>query len=396
MSKRIAIVGGGIGGLSAALLLLQRGFDVQVYERAPELLEVGAGLQMGPNAVRIIQSMGLSEELARVASEPPYMASVRWQDGSRISVRRTDNAREVYGAPYYTVHRGELLSLLLQAIPPERVHVSHTCVGVAQDGDEVRLDFENGRQVVADIVIGADGIHSVIRAAIVGPDKPLFSGFCAYRGMIPIERFQKLGEEDLAAVWFGPGSHLVQYPISSGTMINFVGVVTEPNWTRESWYDTASKEEYLAYFDGWHPRLKAILNEVDESKLMKWALYERAPLPYWHKGRIALLGDAAHAMLPFMGQGAAQAIEDGAILARCLAAFPEAETALAAYERIRRPRATKVQQIAHANGVTYHLEDGEAQRQRDERTRAAHETKNSIFAYDALTVPLDPPEHAAA
>lgn len=388
MTKRIAVVGGGIGGLSAALSLLQRGFDVQIYERAPQLLELGAGLQLGSNAVHVLRSLGVGERLSRIGSHTPRIVLRRWKDGSEIVSRRNDNAEELYGAPQCWVHRGELSNLLLEAIPSDRVHTDHKCVSIEQGSEKVLLRFANGREALADLVVGADGIHSMVREVIVGPDKPRFSGICAYRGLVPIERFQRLGETDLAAVWIGPGGHVVHYPISAGTLVNVVGMVNETSWTRESWYDQGSKEEYCAYFKSWHPRLQAILGEVDESQLMKWALYDRPALPYWSKGKIVLLGDAAHAMLPFMGQGAAQAIEDGVILARCLAAFP-ADIALTTYEKVRQPRATRIQEASRLNGDIFHLEDGEAQQARDARMKLAEVTRDPVFAYNAVTAPLE-------
>nr|WP_087574868.1 FAD-dependent monooxygenase [Sphingomonas sp. CDS-1] len=393
MGQRIAIIGGGIGGLTAALLLIQRGFDVHIYERAPQLLELGAGLQLGPNAVRILHAIGLAGGLARIGCQAPQFAIRRWKDGEQIAAREQARFEEIYGVPNYTVHRGELLSLLLHEFPQERVHVSHACQSIADDGQQVRIGFANGREEVADLVIGADGIHSTIRAAIIGPDKPLFSGFCAYRGIIPADRFDRIGEDKRAACWLGPGAHIAHYPISAGALINVVGVVTEPSWTRESWFDQASKAEYLAHLQDWHPGLRAIVSALEDEEIMKWALYDREPLPTWSRGRVVLLGDAAHAMLSFMGQGAAQAIEDGAVLARCLDTLAP-DIALSTYERTRRPRASQIQAASRANGVTFHLPDGAAQQERDAAmkgfmAREASQSSDPVFSYNALEIELE-------
>lgn len=393
MGQRIAIIGGGIGGLTAALLLIQRGHDVHVYERAPQLLELGAGLQLGPNAVRILHSVGLADDLARIGCQAPQFVIRRWQDGSPIAARQQERFEAIYGVPNYTVHRGELLSALLNAFSQDRVHVSHACETIVDEGEQVRILFANGREAASDLVIGADGIHSTIREAIIGPDRPRFSGFCAYRGIMPAERFERIGEELSAACWLGPGAHIAHYPISAGALINVVGVVTEPSWTRESWFDRASKAEYQAHLRDWAPRLQEIVAALDEGELMKWALYDREPLPVWSRGKVVLLGDAAHAMLSFMGQGAAQAIEDGAVLARCLEALPS-ETALKAYERTRRPRASQIQAASRANGVTFHLPDGEEQRVRDAAMKTfmeseANRSSDPVFSYNALEIELE-------
>lgn len=392
MGQRIAIVGGGIGGVAAGLLLVKRGFDVRIFERAPELLELGAGLQLGPNAVRIIHSVGLADDLRRIGCRTPQFVIRRWENGDQIAMRDQGSFEQIYGVPNYTVHRGELLRLLLSAFPSDRVHVSHECRAIEQRNGQVHLTFANGRSEVADLVIGADGIHSTIREAIVGRDKPQFSGFCAYRGIMPMKRFERLAEPAPAACWLGPGAHITHYPISAGTQINVVGVVTEPGWTHESWFDKASKREYLAHLSDWSPRLQAIVSELDDQEIMKWALYDREPLPTWSQGKVVLLGDAAHAMLSFMGQGAAQAIEDGAVLSRCLAAMPT-ETALKTYETIRRPRASQIQSASRANGVTFHLPDGEEQRHRDATMREfmaseASKSHDPVFSYDALEIEL--------
>lgn len=387
MTYRIAIVGGGLGGLSAALALLRRGFDVHVYERAPELLEIGAGVHIGPNCTRILRSFGLGEHLDRIGFRPSRSVFRRWSDGEIIADHAMDDLAVAYGAPVYTVHRGELLAMLLSAFPSERVHVDHRCVAIEQDQDGVRIRFDHDRDVVADLVVGADGIHSTVRDYVVEPEKPLFSGCCAYRGLLPWEVMKQIGGEKVVGAWFGPGGHVVQYPISGGSVMNIVAMVQEPSWTRESWLDVGSKTDLLNHFAGWDPRLQDMFRAMDDASLMKWALYDRAALPTWRKGRVVLLGDAAHAMLPFMAQGAAQAIEDGVTLARSLEAF-DIDEALVRYEDVRRPRATRVQDASRENNITFHSNDDSVQQKRDSQL-SQRETIHYVYSYDALSAPLE-------
>lgn len=383
---RIAIVGGGLGGLSAAIALLQRGYDVHVYERAPELLEIGAGVHIGPNCTRILRSFGLGEALDQIGFRPSRSVFRRWSDGTPIADQPLGELAEVFGAPIYTVHRGELLSMLLSAIPAERVHVGHPCTGLEQHGDEVRVRFDGNREITADLVIGADGIHSVVREFVTGGDQAQFSGCCAYRGLLPWDVMESLGGERVVGAWFGPGGHVVQYPISAGKTMNIVAMVQEPSWTRESWLDIGSKSDLLAHFASWDERLQNVLRALDEDSLMKWALYDRAALSTWRRGRVVLLGDAAHAMLPFMAQGAAQSIEDGVILARALDAF-DIDDALSAYESIRRPRATRIQDSSRENNITFHAQDGDVQQKRDAQM-SQRETIAYVYSHDVLTEPL--------
>ena len=378
--RSVAVIGAGIGGLGAAVSLLQAGFDVHVYERAAAVSEVGAGIQVSPNASRVLHRLGLADELARMGVRPLHFHQRRWDDG-RTLLRSPlgDAVVDAFGFPHYQTHRADLLAALVRALPAERLHVGHRLVGVVDHGDRVGASFENGATVEADILVGADGIHSVVRGALFGPEDPAFTGCVAYRGLVPVERLRHLELEVTAQLWMGPGGHFIHYYVQQRRLVNFVAVVDQDTWTRESWTDRGNIADALAAFDGWHPQLHEILRAVDETFI--WALFDRAPLARWSSGRVTLLGDACHPMLPFMAQGAAQALEDGAALTACLARVPDVPEALRLYEALRLPRASRIQALSKLNKTRFHLPDGPEQRERDE-LMASGSTDFSIKAVE--------------
>ena len=389
----VAIVGGGIGGLAAALSLLHAGLDVQVYEQAPALGEVGAGIQISPNASRLLHRLGLGPALDRTGVRPVGVHQRRWDDGRTLQWAPLGEAMETaFGAPYYHFHRADLLRALADALPAERVQLDHRLISFRDQGDHVELTFANGARAAASVLVGADGIHSTVRAALFGPEQPRFAGCTAYRGLVPAERLAHLGLEVAAHNWMGPGGHFVHYFVAGGRLMNFVAIKERETWTRESWTDRGEVAEALAVFEGWHPTVRAIIGAADETFL--WALFDRLPLARWSVGRVTLLGDACHAMLPFMAQGAAQAIEDGAALATCLmqVGADGISAALARYEALRLPRVTRVQEMSRANKMRYHLLDGPEQQARDASLALRGDRTIPVigwlYAHDASALPL--------
>ncbi|HZM46940.1 MAG TPA: FAD-dependent monooxygenase [Burkholderiales bacterium] len=386
---RVAVIGGGIGGLSAALALLKTGCDVHVYEQAAKFGEIGAGIQIAPNASRLLQRLGLGAALDAWGVRPGAVHQRRWDDGRTL--QRAPLGPEIeaaFGAPYYHFHRGDLAALLAAALPPERAHAGHRLAGIEEKDGRAIARFENGVSAEADVLVGADGIHSRVRALTFGPDAPRFTGCAAWRGLVPAERIAHLGVEVASHLWMGPGGHCVHYWVSAQRMLNVVCIVERGNWTAESWTDRGNVADVLARFEGWHPVVRGLIGAFSETFI--WALHDRAPLPSWTRGPVALLGDACHPMLPMAAQGAAQAIEDGAALATLLAAMPgDVPGALARYEAVRKPRATRLQELSAVNRKRFHLPDGPEQLERDallvtngDRTFAAMKW---LYEHDAAT-----------
>ncbi|MEV6489126.1 FAD-dependent monooxygenase [Actinoplanes sp. NPDC051633] len=362
----IAVIGGGIGGLAAALALLRAGFDVRVHEQARTLSDVGAGIQLAPNCTRILDRLGVLPAVERVAFAPDAIDFRRWDDGRLLSETPLGaGMAEMYGGPYLHAHRGDLVAVLAEAVTAERIETGRRCVGVSSGVSGARVHFADGGSADVDVVVGADGIHSVIRETLFGPERPRFTGHVAYRGIVPAERLTHLALEPRCSVRLGPGAHFVHYFISAGRLHNVVCVIEEPSWTRESWTDPGDPEELRRAFAGWHPVVGGIIELMDRP--LKWALFDRPPLPSWSSGAVTLLGDACHPMLPYGAQGAAQAIEDAFVLASCLSGAGRGDLpdALLRYEAIRRGRSARVQELSRVNGHRFHLPDGPDQRARD-------------------------------
>jgi salicylate hydroxylase len=385
----IAIVGGGIGGLTAALSLLRAGADVHVYERVRTIREVGAGIAVTPNATRILHRLGLAEALEKTAVRAQAWDQRRWEDGRTLLRTPIAGAMEAaFGFPFYHIHRADLVNTLVGALPPERLHLGHTFRTLVDYGDHVEAQFENGVHIRADALVGADGIHSAVRQILFGPEKPHFTGCIAYRGLVPADRLAHLDLEVTAQLWMGPGRHFIHWYVQNQRLLNFVAVIEQDTWTKESWTDRGEVADLLAAYEGWHPQVRSILGALDETFI--WALFDRQPMAHWSAGRVTLLGDACHPMLPFTAQGAAQAIEDGATLAACFSdtGARGVPAALGRYEAIRLPRTARIQSRSAANKTHLHLPDGPAQQARDAAmvgsgTDFSPEAAAWLYGYDA-------------
>jgi len=346
----VVIVGGGIGGLFAANALIAHGLRVSVYEQAPALGEIGAGVFLTPNSVRQLQRVGLGPAIerwgARVGAESRYFR----HDGAPIApVQVTDSSgwNATFG-----MHRADLIEILAAGLPKETVCTGHRCVAWEQDGETAQVTFSNGALVKGDVIIAADGIHSELQRFVAPPARPVFSGSVAYRGVLSHEHVPNWPTAAWQ-MWLGKGRHFLAFPVRAGRMINYVGFVPADEEMKESWSAPGDPDVLRREFADWDPRIGSLLKQVE--KTFRWALYDREPLPVWTKGRLTLLGDAAHPMLPHLGQGANQSIEDGMALATILASADRmtAPEALLAYERLRRERVASVQRGARENGLRY-------------------------------------------
>lgn len=394
---KIVILGGGVGGLAAAAFLRQCGFASDVYEQAAALTEVGAGLVIAPNAARLLRRLDVLDRfIKRMVRMKVGWEFRRWENGAVLSAENLEEGcMRLYGEHTYTAHRADLLNALRSAVPEHSIHLGKRCVSVDFEGDQAVVQFEDGEVIRPDIVVGADGVHSRVRSAIVGPTHAGESGICAFRALVPAQLAPDFAKRRAQTLWIGPGRHLVHYPVSGGEYINLVAFAPAGANSVESWTATATVEDLLDEFAGWDPRLVRLITAADTPG--RWALLDREPLDHWNRGNATLLGDAAHPMFPFFAQGAAQAIEDGAVLALCLAADPANPiAALGRYEQIRRPRTARLQEVSHGRSHVNHLPDGPEQQARDLAYAQADPLKANawIYEYDPEAAVSTNPEYA--
>ncbi|MBW0101439.1 FAD-dependent monooxygenase [Pseudonocardia sp. KRD-291] len=378
---RVAIVGGGIGGLAAAGALVGRGIDVTVHERATGLGEIGAGVFVTPNSVRLLERMGLGGAIAAAGARVGDGSSYYRKDGALVApILTTDSSGEIAA---FGMHRADLLGLLADALPEGTVHTGKECVGFRQDTDGAEVEFADGSSVGADVVVAADGINSNLRGHVVEPRTAVHSGSVAYRGLIDAERLP-WWTPGVSQLWMGEGKHFLVYPVRGGAQINYVGFVPSDEQTTESWSAPGDPAKLAAAFADWDPRIVGLLDEVEEA--FWWGLYDREPLDRWSEGRLTLLGDAAHPMLPHLGQGANQSVEDGVALAVLLAAGGRegVEAALQAYEELRRERTSAIQLGARANGRRYDSAYPDL-RDRDAEIAASATFRLWLYDYDSQT-----------
>jgi salicylate hydroxylase len=361
----IAVIGGGIGGLTAARALLRRGFEVHVYESSPELKEIGAGVALGPNAMKALRSLDLEEPVRAIGYQAPFQHLRTWK-GRIISKTDGSASAQRFGARGCTIHRADLLDVLAQSIPADVVTLSARCESVTTSDSGATARFTDGTEVAADIIVGADGIHSAVRTSLFGPDAPQFTGKICYRSVIAVADLPAKRLEPYEGLWLGPHGALVVYGVRRGELINVVAHYDDATYKHESWIAECDRAEILGRYRKWHSSLRELFAAGD--LWYKWALYDRDPIPAWTKGRTTILGDAAHPMLPYLGQGAGQAIEDGVVLAAALDKLGDDPAgALELYERSRRPRASRVVLTSRARGVDNHLVSPVAALARDVR-----------------------------
>jgi salicylate hydroxylase len=353
VSLQVILVGGGIGGLAAAAALAPTA-KVILIEQAPELLEIGAGLQVSPNASRVLQRLGLGDALQAIGYEPAAF-EIRDALSGALMLRQPLRAaaRTRWGAPHYNVHRGDLHRMLAgRAVPASTVLLGARVESIEQAAGRARVRLTDGRTVEGDVVVGCDGVRSVVRSALWGTQKPRFTGLAAWRGSVPAERLPAGLVPPTTSVWTGQGRHFVHYFVRGGALVNFVGLVESPDWTSESWTERGDKADLARDFAGWPDPVGPLIAAAPEA--WRWAVFDRPPLPRWSKGRATLLGDAAHPMLPSFAQGASQAIEDAEALARLLGLGGDPVAALAAYESERRGRTARVQALSTRNLRLFH------------------------------------------
>ncbi len=366
-TPRAAIIGGGLGGLAACLALHRRGIDAVVFEQTPELSEIGAGLNLSPNALKAFRALGVEDEAIAIGFQPDDQVIRSWRSGRVIArQQRGGDVAERFGAIFISIHRADLLAILGHALPERCIRLGAKCTGVETARDGAVARFADGAEFEADIIIGADGIHSAVRESLFGPIEPSFTGCICWRGMVPAEAVAHTSHARDMTGWWGPHGHIMHYPVRRGELVNFVAHLDSDGWTGESWTHECGRAELMETYAGWNRSLLQLIESSE--RYYKWALYDREPLDRWGKGRITLLGDSAHPMLPYLGQGACMAVEDGYILAESVARAPGRLTdALRDYERLRMPRTRRAQLGSRRRARENHLASPIARLKRDIR-----------------------------
>jgi salicylate hydroxylase len=367
---RVAIIGGGIGGLAAALALERRGAEAAVYEQSDTLSEIGAGLNLTPNAVKALRALGVEQPASAIASETYFLNIRSWRSGRYISRTRRGDFRQRFGAPNWSVHRADLLEVLAAALKNTQLRFGARCVAVDGGGGDraATARFADGSTIEADIVVGADGIHSVVRESLFGADAPRFTGCICWRGMAPVEAVPRDINIKDGGMWMGPHGHVVHYPVRRGELLNIVAHIDSDAWTEESWTRECDVSEVTTTYAGWNSALTRLY--PCSERWYKWALYDRDPLEKWSRGRATLLGDSAHAMLPYLGTGAGMALEDACVLAAAVTRqSDDLGAALAAYELARKPRTQAAVLGARARAKENHLASPWARLKRDLKFR---------------------------
>lgn len=384
----ISVVGAGLAGLTLVLALQKSGFRPKIYEQSPFLSEIGAGIMLTPNSTRILNHLGLKTQLLERSLQPEN--NFLHDHMTDRVINRSDLGMRAFGAagnPFCTIHRADLHSILSDAVraqDPDCIKLDYSLMNLSDEGQDVRMEFENGAVVRSDIVIGSDGIHSVIRNKLFDASRPVFTGNVAWRGVVDNSDPAYCMKPSDMGNWIGPGRNVVVYPLRGGKELNYVAISERDTWVEEGWNVQSSAEELVQEFAGWSERMLAMFASTPSEKCFKWGLFDREPMPQIVAGRIALMGDAAHPMLPFLAQGSAMGIEDAIVIARCLSCFPDAVEALAAYQKTRTARTGWVQNQAREVRRLLHARSSEKELvAREERSR-------KIYGYNAVTTPLAP------
>ena len=388
----IAMVGAGIGGLTAAACLMKNGHRVRLYEQAGNVHEVGAAVQMSANAVKVLYHLGLRDSLERDGVKPLSFEFRRFDSGELLhEIRLGEDHQTRHGHPYYQIHRVDLHSALLsivQGLDPQAIQLGARASHVSEVDTGATIHFADGSSAHADLVIGADGIKSVVRQHVVDAQPPVFTGQVAWRLAIPTERIpSELRPPIASTIWCGPQNHAVMYYMRAGRVLNFVGCVERP-WEEESWTARKPWTELDQDYAGWHPMVRAVIEAADKDQCFRWALNNRQPVMTWTTPRVALLGDAVHPTLPYMAQGAAMAIEDAAVLSRVLSLDLPLADALKIYEKHRAPRAARVVHESSEMADLYHISDAQEMKQAFKDRNIAASRNNWLYPYDPMQVDL--------
>ena len=386
-SLDVSIVGAGIGGLTAALTLKKSGHNPTIYEKSELLSELGAGVQLSPNANRVFKYLGIMEDLKKEIFEPEAFQFLNYRTGRVLAEHSLKElSTKTYGFPNYDIHRADLQKVLLSAIEKAEIKLVKdfeiTDVGKEKEKPYIKA---NEKKIISDVVIGADGIHSVIRKKLWGKDQARYTKNVAWRMLVPIEKISSNFLKPNTTVWLGPKKHFVQYFVKGGSYLNCVCLVEQDDWRSEDWSEKGDIFELKDLFSGWHPEIQEIIESTEPDSLFKWGLHDRPPMKKWRRGKFSLLGDAAHPMLPFVAQGAAMAIEDGAVLADCISSYEDNEKSLKYFEQIRKPRTSFVQLAARRNAKILHLSGLAAFFRNIVMGYAGNKIFNKLYSYDALS-----------
>lgn len=391
-SRKILVAGAGLGGLAAAGCLLKAGHDVEIYEQAPQLGEVGAGIQLSANAMHVMNHLGVGEAISTMSVRPAAYVFRLHDTGEEIDrFALSEEHLALHKAPYNQIHRADLHETLADAVQNMKdglVHLNKKATGYTETQDGVELRFEDGTSASGDLLIGADGVKSVIRDQVAGAVEAIYTGDSAWRITVPKEKLPPNFMEEVMSVWMGPGKHSVSYWIRGGELLNFVGAVETPVAEEESWTAKFPWEDLKADFEGWHEDIQTVIDLVDRDECYRWALYRRPTIAHWSSDRVTILGDAAHATLPYLAQGAAMAIEDGAVLMRALDQCDDIADALQLYQRNRVERTARVVNTSTTNRELFHLDSVEKIRESFAARNEGADRNAWLYSYNPLTVEL--------